>query len=80
MGVLLPSRGVAQVALNLLDYRRTPIPLAFDRVVEAAGRHGVGVRRAELVGLAPRAAFAGRSPASVGLADVGPALELETYL
>ena len=80
MGVLLPSRGVAQVALNLLDYRRTPIPLAFDRVVEAARRRGVGVRRAELVGLAPRAAFAGRSPASVGLAEAGPALELETYL
>ena len=80
MGVPLPSHGVAQVALNLLDYRRTPIPLAFDRVVEAARRHGVGVRRAELVGLAPRAAFAGRSPASVGLADFGPLLELETYL
>ena len=80
MGVLLPSRGVAQIALNLLDYRRTPIPLAFDRVVEAARRHGVGVRRAELVGLAPRAAFAGRSPASLGLADFGPLLELETYL
>jgi len=80
MGVPLPSHGVAQVALNLLDYRRTPIPLAFDRVVEAARRRGVGVRRAELVGLAPRAAFAGRSPASVGLAEAGPALELETYL
>lgn len=80
MGVLLASRGLAQVSMNLLDYRRTPIPLAFDRVVEEARRGGVGVRRAELVGLAPRAAFAGRTPASVGLADFTPALELESWL
>jgi glutamate formiminotransferase len=80
MGVLLQSRNVAQVSMNLLDYRRTPIPRAFDRVVEEARRRGVGVRRAELVGLAPRAAFAGRSPASVGLTDFRPALELDAYL
>jgi glutamate formiminotransferase len=80
MGVLLQSRDVAQVSMNLLDYRRTPIPRAFDRVVEEARRRGVGVRRAELVGLAPRAAFAGRSPASVGLSDFRPALELDAYL
>jgi glutamate formiminotransferase len=80
MGVLLASRGVAQVSMNLLDHRRTPIPVAFDRVVEEARRRGVGVQRGELVGLAPRAAFAGRAPASVGLADAGPELFLETYL
>lgn len=80
MGVRLASRGLAQVAMNLLDHRRAPIPLAFDRVVEEARRRGVGVRRAELVGLAPRAAFAGRAPASVGLADFTPALELESWL
>jgi hypothetical protein len=49
-------------------------------VAAEAGRRGVAIRRAELVGLAPRAAFAGRSPASVGLPDFTPARELETQL
>ena len=79
MGVLLASRGVAQVSMNLLDYRRTPVSVVFDRVSEEARRRGVRVSRSELVGVAPRAAFAGRAPDSVGLADFGPELCLETY-
>ena len=77
MGVLLASRGVAQVSMNLLDHRLTPIPVAFDRVVEEARRRRVGVSRGELVGLAPRAAFAGRAPDSVGLAGLGPERDLD---
>ncbi|MBI2491756.1 MAG: glutamate formimidoyltransferase [Candidatus Rokubacteria bacterium] len=77
MGVLLASRGVAQVSMNLLDYRVTPVPVAFDRVVAEARRRGAGVSRSELVGLAPRAAFAGRAPASVGLAGLGPERDLD---
>jgi glutamate formiminotransferase len=80
LGLPLPSRGLVQVSMNLLDYRRTPIPVAFDRVAAEAGRRGLGVRRSELVGVAPRAAFAGRDPASVGLAGFSPALLLDTYL
>jgi glutamate formiminotransferase len=80
LGMLLASRGVAQVSMNLLDWSRTPIPVAFDRVREEATRRGLGVQRGELVGVAPRAAFAGRAPASVGLADFTPDLLLDTYL
>lgn len=80
MGIPLASRGIVQVAMNLLDYRTTSIPAAFDRVAEEAGRRGIAVSRAELVGVAPRAAFAGRAPASVGLVDFSPALYLESHL
>lgn len=80
MGVPLSERGVAQVSMNLLDYRVTPIPVAFDRVSEEARRRGIDVARAELVGLAPRAAFAGRAPASVGLPTFTPDLYLEAHL
>jgi len=80
MGVRLASRGIAQVAMNLLDYRRTSIPLAFDRVVDEARRRHARVSRSELVGLAPRAAFAGRAPESVGLETFTPELCLDTYL
>ncbi len=80
MGIPLASRGVAQVSMNLLDHRRTPIPVVFDRVVEEARRRGVTVSRSELVGVTPRAALAGRSPESLGLPDLPPDLYLDTYL
>jgi glutamate formiminotransferase len=80
LGVALPSRGLVQVSLNLLDYRLTPLPAIFDRVVQEAARHGVGVRRGELVGLAPRGAFGGRAPATVGLADFTDSAVLETHV
>jgi len=80
LGLPLASRGRAQVSMNLLDYRVTPIPAAFDRVREEAARAGVALDRAELVGLAPRAAFAGRTPASVGLDALDAASYLDTWL
>ena len=80
MGGQLERRGIAQVAMNLLDYRLTPLPRAFDAVRAEAAKRGVGVRRGELVGLAPRAAFAGRSPESVGLVDWSDASYLDSYL
>src|SRR5216117_286303 len=80
MGVPLASRGIAQVSMNLLDHRRTPIPVVFDRVVDEARRRRTGVSRSELVGLAPRAAFGGRTPESVGLENFTSELYLETYL
>jgi glutamate formiminotransferase len=80
LGLPLASRGRVQVSMNLLDHRLTAIPAAYDRVAEAAARRGIAVERGELVGLAPRAAFGGRAPASVGLADFTPERLLDTYL
>ena len=80
MGVRLPSRGCVQVSMNLLDFRRTPLPLVFDRVRSEAAGLGIGVKRGELVGLAPLEAFAGRSPESVGLPDFTRAQLLESHL
>ncbi len=79
MGVPLARQRIVQVSLNLLDYRRTSIPRLFDLVQSEAARQGVEVMRSELVGLAPREAFEGRSPESVGLTDFTPAKLLETY-
>ena len=52
IGIWLAHRGVAQVSTNVEDHRRTRLA----EVVEAVRRHAP-VTRAELVGLAPRAAF-----------------------
>ena len=80
LGLPLASRGRVQVSMNLVDYRTTPIPAAFDRVSAEARRRGVAIERAELVGLAPRAAFAGRDPASVGLEAFRPDHYLDVWL
>jgi len=80
MGVPLARRRIVQVSMNLLDYRRTSIPRVFDLIRSEAARHGVGVLRSELVGLAPRQAFEDRSPESVRLPDFTPEKFLETHL
>ena len=45
-----------------------------------ADRRGIAINRGELVGLAPRAAFGGRAPESVGLGDMTPEQYLEAHL
>ncbi len=54
IGLWLERRGVAQVSTNVEDYRATKLA----DVVAAVSRHAA-VASAELVGLAPRAAFEG---------------------
>jgi glutamate formiminotransferase len=80
LGVPLPSRGLVQVSLNLVDHHVTPIGAAFDRVEEEAHKRGLAVQRSELVGVTPRAAFAGRSPKSVGLDGFSDALLLDHWV
>ncbi len=59
MGVYLASRGRAQVSMNLVDYRRTPVLLALDRVREEAAALGTRVVETELIGLVPEEAALG---------------------
>ena len=80
LGLPLERRGLVQVSMNLLDYRLTGIARAYDAVTEQAARRGITIRRAELVGLAPRAAFESRAPETVGLPNLPYTAYLETYL
>jgi glutamate formiminotransferase len=57
IGVHLERRGRAQVSLNLLDYRRTSMRTAFERVRGEAALAGAEVEAGELIGLVPRAAL-----------------------
>jgi glutamate formiminotransferase len=57
IGVLLASKGRAQVSMNLTDYRTTPPRVAFDAVAQEAAASGVGVVSSEIVGLIPAAAL-----------------------
>jgi glutamate formiminotransferase / 5-formyltetrahydrofolate cyclo-ligase len=66
IGLLLEDRGRAQVSTNVHDYRITPLRM----VVEAVRRHAE-IAEAELVGLAPEAAFE-RFPEDVHIRGFSP--------
>ncbi|HKT81443.1 MAG TPA: glutamate formimidoyltransferase [Vicinamibacterales bacterium] len=68
LGLSLDRRGIVQVSMNLTDYQQTPLPRAFAAVCREADALGVRVLESEIVGLAPRAAFAGVSPEALKLA------------
>ena len=57
MGVLLEERGVAQVSINMTDFKRTPLHRVFETVCSEARRHGVSVIGSEIVGLVPSEAL-----------------------
>ena len=57
LGFQLRSQGVVQVSMNLTNYEQTSIATAFDAVRNEAGRLGIQVAAAEIVGLVPRAAL-----------------------
>ena len=80
LGLPLEQRRRVQVSVNLVDYRQTGIGQVYDAVVAHAERRGISIDRAELVGLAPRAAFEGRAPETVGLPDFAVSQYLERYL
>ncbi len=79
IGVHLARRGRAQVSLNLLDYRRSSLRAAFERVREHAERAGAEVEAGELIGLVPRAALPADPERELRLA-VGPDQILEERL
>jgi glutamate formiminotransferase len=57
MGVMLASRNLAQVSMNLTDFETTPIHVVFEAVKREAARYGAGVAGSELIGLIPRKAL-----------------------
>jgi glutamate formiminotransferase len=57
MGVMLASRNLAQVSMNLTNFEVTPIHVAVEAVRREAGRQGVAIAETEIVGLIPSKAF-----------------------
>ena len=57
MGVMLDERHLAQVSINLTDFRRTPVHRALEMVRCEAARYGAGIAGTEIVGLVPEDAL-----------------------
>ncbi len=75
MGVHLASRGLAQVSMNLVDYRRTPILTALRRVEDEAAALGTRVIETEVIGLIPEEAVRGVTAEMLRLPGKIPVLE-----
>ncbi|HYS05023.1 MAG TPA: glutamate formimidoyltransferase [Candidatus Dormibacteraeota bacterium] len=80
MGVLLKDRNLAQVSINMTDFRRTPLHVVFDRVREEAARHSVGIAGSEIVGLVPAEALFQAARHSLMLEEFDPSRVLERRL
>jgi glutamate formiminotransferase/glutamate formiminotransferase/formiminotetrahydrofolate cyclodeaminase len=58
MGVLLSSRNLAQVSMNLTDYEVTPLHVVYEAVRREAESLGVRIAGSEIIGLMPAHALA----------------------
>jgi glutamate formiminotransferase / 5-formyltetrahydrofolate cyclo-ligase len=80
IGVLLKSRQIAQVSMNLTNFRETSVKEVFDRVKAEAARHGVQVLESELIGLIPEEALKGVTPQDLMLRDFSEDRIIERHL
>ncbi|MFO7568717.1 MAG: glutamate formimidoyltransferase [Smithellaceae bacterium] len=80
MGVMLKSRNVAQVSMNLVNCRETPLKTLYDQVKALAAGYGVEILESELIGLTPQCALEGTDPQGLKLNDFGEERILETHI
>jgi len=62
IGVYLESRKIAQVSMNLTNFRITSLRTVFDLVKEKAQALDVDILESELIGLIPKEALDGTTP------------------
>jgi glutamate formiminotransferase len=79
LGVMLESRGIAQVSMNLSDYEVTPLSTVFDAVRKKAAEEGVDILESELIGLIPRAALEGITLDQIKLVDFSEERIIESH-
>jgi glutamate formiminotransferase len=77
MGVMLQERGIAQVSINMTDFKKTPLHRVFETVRSEAARYGVNVVGSEIVGLVPMEALLDAADHFLGLEGFRPSQVLE---
>lgn len=80
LGLLLPSRNITQVSLNITDFRVVSLAQVFETVEREAAALGAGITDSELIGLIPRAALEGAPLERMHIRDFSPARILENRL
>ena len=77
MGVMLERRKVAQISINMTDYKKTPLHRVFETVRSEAARYGVNVIGSEIVGLVPAEALIDAADHFLRLESFDPSQVLE---
>jgi glutamate formiminotransferase len=86
MGVLLESRssggltGLAQVSMNLTNWKQTSVRQAFEAVEQEAAKLGVSIHSSEIVGLVPAGALKGTTAERLRWDGFSPEKILENRL
>jgi glutamate formiminotransferase len=80
IGVILKSRDIAQISINLTNCKKTPLKTIYDEVKMLAAERDVEILESELIGLIPKCAFAGTTPKYLKLKDFDKQRLLETHL
>lgn len=74
------NRQIAQITMNLTNYKLTPIKKVFDIIKEEAHWYNVKVLESELIGMAPQDAFQDASPEELLITDFNPQQLIENRL
>lgn len=77
MGVMLEERHLAQVSINMTDFKKTPLHRVFETVRAEAERSGVPVVGSEIVGLVPSEALLDAADYFLRLEGFSPSQVLE---
>ena len=81
LGVMLESRNIAQVSINMTDYTKTPLYRVLELVRAEAKRYGVSVVGTEIIGLSPMRALVDSAAYYLQLEDFDPDRQiLENHL
>ncbi|MHB8137766.1 MAG: glutamate formimidoyltransferase [Smithellaceae bacterium] len=80
IGVILKSRHLAQVSMNLTNCKETPLKVIYELVEKLAAERGVEILESELIGLAPKCAFTGTKPQKLKLVNFDKDRLLEKHL
>ncbi|HHY69329.1 MAG TPA: glutamate formimidoyltransferase [Bacillota bacterium] len=68
-GIMIHELGLAQVTMNLLDYKTTPMHVVMSKIEEEAAAKGVEIVNSEIIGLVPLDALLDVSYARLKLKD-----------
>jgi len=77
MGVLLHSRNLAQVSMNLTDFEATPVHRVYETVKAEAARYGAAVVGSEIIGLIPKRALEMTADYALRIEEFSPRMVLE---
>lgn len=82
LGILINkhNRQIAQVSMNLTNYKVTPVKKVFDTIKELALSENIRILESELIGLAPQDAFEDTSPEELIIASFSPEQIIENRL